>query len=246
MDIKSNNIKEYKSNIGESEGGVISEIEINSPDNNLFPDIESDEAKAGGVKYRKIFRKNCHESLNWENVISWIRSQPINAKLSIGLGLNHGDDNDPEQGNISPLDSESVITIISDGSDNRQVTIVGEDTSGNKQTEVLNLKDTTEIVGSKVFSELHAVYVESINSSRTITIKQESEGEVIGIINPDKKISFLWFENSDIDSKSKGIRHGDIPASDSFGLWYRLTWPVNTEAVPGNSIQVASESEVEH
>lgn len=246
MDITSNNIKEYKSNTGESDGGVISDIEIDSQDNNLFPDIESDEAKAGGIKYRKIFRKNCHESLDWENVISWIKSQPINAKLSIGLGVNHKDDNDPEQGNMSPLSSESVIAISSDDSDNRQVIIVGEDTSGNSQTEVLTLKDTTEIVGLKVFSELHAVYVESIDNSRTITIKQGQDGEVVGVINPDKKISFLWFDDTDIDSKPKGIRHGDIPAGDSIGLWYRLTWPANTEAVPGNSIQVASESEVEH
>lgn len=245
MDITLNNIKEYKSEIGESEGGVMSEIEIKSPDDTLFPDIESDEAKTGGFKYRKIFRKNCHKSLDWQNVVSWVKSQPINAKLSIGLGLNHKSDDDPDQGNMSPLSSESIIAISSDGPDKRHVVIVGEDSSGKSQTEVLVLNNTAEVSGSKVFSELHAVYVESTDKIRTVVIKQGQDGDLRGSINPGKKISFLWFEGGDIDTKSKGIRHGNIPAGDCLGLWYRLAWPAETEAVSGNSIQVASESEVE-
>lgn len=243
MEITQDNIKEYKSDIGESEGGAISNIEI-TQDNDLFPNITSDEAKKGGVRYRKIFRKNCHESLDWENVISWIKAKPANTKLSIGLGVNHKDDNDPEQGNMSPLNSESIIAINSDGPDNRHVVLVGEDASGKSQTEVLALKDNTEIVGSKVFSELFAVYVELTDDLRIITIKQGADGEMVGQVNPNKKISFLWLEDDNIDSKPKGIRHGNIPAGDSLGLWYRLTWPTDTQASPGNSIQVASESEV--
>ncbi|OQB16958.1 MAG: hypothetical protein BWY14_01280 [Parcubacteria group bacterium ADurb.Bin192] len=245
MDITPNNIKEYRSEIGESEGGIMSDIEITSPDDALFPDIESDEAKSGGFKYRKIFRKNCHKSIDWKNVISWIKSQPTNAKLSVGLGLNHKDDDDPDQGNMSALNSESAIAISSDGPDKRHVVIVGEDASGENQTEVLVLNDTAEVLGSKIFSELHAVYVESVDKTRTVIIKQGQDSDLLGSINPGKKISFLWFEDDEIDSKAKGIRHGNIHAGDCLGLWYRLAWPAETEAVSGNSIQVASESEVE-
>jgi hypothetical protein len=245
MDIKSHNIKEYMSEIGESEGGVMSDVEITSPDHALFPDIESNEAKSGGLKYRKIFRKNCHKSLDWKNVVSWIKSQPTNVKLSVGLGLNHKDDDDPDQGNMSALSSESVIAISSDGPDKRHVVIVGEDASGKNQTEVLVLNGTAEVSGLKVFSELHAVYVESVDKTRTVIIKQGQDGDLLGSINPSKKISFLWFENDEIDSKTKGIRHGNIHAGDCLGLWYRLAWPSETEAISGNSIQVASESEVE-
>jgi hypothetical protein len=62
---------------------------VDNTDNNLFTDITGDEASAGGTEYRKIFRKNNHGSLSWQNVVSWLQSQPTNSALSFGFGVDH-------------------------------------------------------------------------------------------------------------------------------------------------------------
>ncbi len=139
MAIVSADLKEYKSNATLSDGQDISATEVvDNVDNNLFTDITGDEAAAGGTEYRKVFRKNTHGSLTWQNVVSWLQSQPTNAALSFGYGINHTDDADGAQGNMTPFGANAVAAIISDGADTRQVTIVGEDASGNRQQETLS------------------------------------------------------------------------------------------------------------
>ncbi len=226
-------LKQYKSSNPNSDGGGISDVEVvNGESNNLFADIES---KLAGTAYRKVFRKNTHKSLTWQNVRSWIVSQPKNALLSFGLSVNHVDADSGDEGNMSPLEGNSVIAIRSDGEDDRKLVLIGEDTDGNHQTEVLNLTGDTDVVGSKVFSKLYGAYVHKISESRTIAIKQ---GEVIrGNILPATGSSFLWMN---ADSEEDAMKHGDIDPDESFGLWYRLTWPDGVGAVSANSVWVES------
>jgi len=140
-------LKQYKSSNPNSDGGEISDVEVvNGESNNLFADIES---KLAGTAYRKVFRKNTHKSLTWQNVRSWIVSQPKNALLSFGLSINHVDADSGDEGNMSPLEGNSVIAISSDGDDDRKLVLVGEDTDGNHQTEVLNLNGDTDVVGHR-------------------------------------------------------------------------------------------------
>jgi len=256
MAIVSGDLKEYKSNSTDSDGGAITATEVvDNTDNNLFSDITGDEAAAGGTEYRKAFRKNTHGSLDWQNVVTWLQSQPTNAALSFGFGIDHADDADGAQGNMSAFSANAVVAVVSDGADTRQVTIVGEDASGNRQQEVLTLNGTTEVVGALTFSKLYGAYVASLSGSRIVTIRQGSGGTTRGTIGVNKKISFIWYgrrysggspvdaEGGNMASKAAGMEHGDIAAGANFGLWYRLTWPAGAGAVTANSTQVKSEGD---
>ncbi len=236
--ITPSDLKEYRSTNPNSDGGGISETEIaTGEDNNLFANIET---KTAGIAYRKVFRKNTNESLTWKNVRSWITSQPKNVLLAFGLSINHADSDSGDEGNLSPLEGHSVITISSDGDDERKLVLIGEDTDGNHQTEVLNLNGSTDVVGSKVFSKLYGAYVHKISEARTIAIKQGEE--VRGNILPATGSSFLWM-NADFEESA--MKHGDIAPGESFGLWYRLTWPDGVGAVSANSVQVESKGGTE-
>ncbi len=256
MAILTTDLKEYKSLNTDSDGGAISGTEVtDNVDNNLFTDITGDEAAAGGTEYRKIFRKNTHATLTWQNVVSWLQSQPTNAALSFGFGLDHADDNAGAQGNMTAFGANAVVAVVSDGADTRQVTVVGEDASGNRQTENLTLNGTTEVVGSLTFSKLYAVYAASLDAARTVTIKQGSGGTTRGTIGPNKKISFIWYgrkitagvpadaEGGNMATKAAGMKNGNIAAAGNFGLWYRLQWAAGAGAVTANSTQVKSEGD---
>ena len=256
MAIVSADLKEYESNSVDSDGGEITAVEVvDNVDNNLFTDITGDEAAAGGTEYRKAFRKNTHGSLSWQNVVTWLQSQPTNAALSFGFGIDHADDDEGAQGNMSAFSANAFVAVVSDGADTRQVTIVGEDASGNRQSETLTLNGTTEVVGALTFSKLYGAYVASLSGSRIVTIRQGSGGTTRGTIGINKKTSFIWYgrvysggspidaEGGNMASKAAGMEHGDIASAGNFGLWYRLTWPAGAGAVTANSSQVKSEGD---
>lgn len=256
MAIVSADLKEYKSTNANSDGADISATEVvDNVDNNLFTDITGDEAAAGGTEYRKIFRKNTHATLTWQNVVSWLLSQPTNAALSFGFGLNSIDDADGAQGNMSAFGANAVVAVVSDGVDTRVITVVGEDTSGNKQSENLTLNGTTEVVGALTFSKLYGASIASLSGARIVTIRQGSGGTTRGTIGINKKLSFIWYgkkytgaslgnaEGGDMASKAAGQKAGDIAPAGNFGLWYRLTWPTTAGAVTANSTQVKSEGD---
>jgi hypothetical protein len=253
MRITQNYIKEYQSNLGESEGGAISNIQIRSGQkNNLFPDIAGTfEENIGRVLHRKIFRTNEHPTQVWKNVVTWIESQPVGALISIGFGLDREDDNDPGQGGMHPLKSDStIIAVSSDHHDIRRVVIVGEDSSGERIVEKLDLHGKKEIESIFIFSRIYAVYVHEANPKGYISISRGCDGEYIGSISCGQTIIFVWYEhnmrNGDMNSKKTGMKHGDICPGENFALWYRLEWPSYSKRVNNNSIKIKSESEVEH
>ena len=232
MPLTPTDLKEYRSTNPNSDGGAISDVEVN--DDNLFAHVD---AKNAGVAYRKVFRKNTNESLTWKNVRSWITSQPKNAVLSFGLSINHLDSDSGDEGNMNPIDESSVIAVVSDGDDKRKVALIGEDENGNRQTEVLKLNGNSEVVGNLKFSKLYGAYVYELSKSHGIEIKQGPDGAIRGIILPNTGSSFSWTDGE--------IKHGDIEPNDSFGLWYRLTWDAGAEAVSANSMHVKSEGDTD-
>jgi hypothetical protein len=99
-------------------------------------------------------------------------------------------------------------------------------------------------------------YVDSLNTSNTITIKQGSGGATLGTIGPNKKVSFLWFgkkvdasnnivnaEGGDIPSYDTGIKIGDIESGGYFGIWVRLMVPAGASAVGNNTSFIQSRGE---
>lgn len=214
--------------------------------NNLFDDITPEEATSGTTKYKKYFRKNTNNSSTWEEVKVWIEKQPVNAAVSVGLGLNDTNDNDSSQGNMSNLSSNSQIALVSDGTDTRQVTLKGLDNNGILVVESVTLNGTTEVLSSNTYSKLYLAYASTIDSNRTITLKQGSGGSTIGTIGPNKICSWLWMgkkasggsivnaEGGDIPDENSAIKIGDIASGRSIGLWVRLMVPAGSSPVSGN------------
>src|SRR3989304_8050051 len=128
MPIAAGDVRTYKSLNADSDGGAIdtSREVVSGVDNNLYPDNTSTEAQVGGTRYRKVFRKNTHGSLTWTGVRTYIKTQPTNATISAGIGLDHADDVDGAQGNLQKWTAAAKVALISDGADTRNVTIIGE------------------------------------------------------------------------------------------------------------------------
>ena len=224
--------------------------------NNLFPDVSAAQATSGITLYRKFFRKNTSTADTWYAVVSWIAKQFQNAAVSIGLGIDSADDADPAQGNMVPMTANAQIALVSSGADTRVVTLKGLDANGNPITQNVTLNGTTEVLSASTFSKLYLAYVDSLNASNTITIKQGSAGATLGTIGPNKKVSFLWFgkkvdannnivdaEGGDVASYDTGIKIGDIAPGGYFGIWMRLMVPAGASAVGNNTTFIQSKGE---
>lgn len=69
-------------------GGVISTTEItNNVDNNIFDDVNGDEASAGDTEYRCIYVKNTHGSLTLQNAKVWIEQNTPSTSDGVEIAL---------------------------------------------------------------------------------------------------------------------------------------------------------------
>lgn len=247
MPIVETDLKEYKSINANSDGGAIDLAREITPgvDNNLWPDITGAEAAAGGTRYRKVFRRNTHASLIWQLPLSWIKQQPSGATVSVGIGMDHADDADGTQGNMTAFTATALVGLISDGTDTRVATIIGESGAGARQTEDVTLTSAVEVLSVNTYAKVYSVSLASLSASRTVTVRQGAGGTARGSIGINKKVCWLWRTGTDIDTKAEGYQHGDIPPSTHFGLWLRLVWPPGTGAVAATSEIVRSEGDTD-
>jgi hypothetical protein len=101
---------------------------------------------------------------------------------------------------FTQMTANSVIAIVSDGADTRNVTITGRRPNGVIDSETLTLNGTTEVVGTKTFERLLKVMASTTSASRTITIKQGSGGSTLGTIEPNMLGFRIVFYNSKSES----------------------------------------------
>lgn len=240
MPIAATDIHFYKSIQTDSDGGAIdlSREITDGVDNNVWPDITGAEQISGGTRYRKIYVRNQHATLSWLDVRDWISAQPSNATLSVGVGVNHTDDNIGAQGNMTAFSASALAAVISDGADTRVVTVIGETAAGVYQTENITLNGAVEVVGALTFGKVYAAYAASESATRTVTLRQGAGGTARGSIPPNEKITFLWRTGTDLDSESDGFRHGTIAVSGNAVIWLRKVWPANAVAGMGFSPQI--------
>lgn len=96
-------------------GGAISITEVtDNTVNNLFPDITGDEAAAGVTKYCKIFIKNTHGSLTWQNAKAWVSSVTpgTDNEISLALEATSNDTTPPSSGSFStPTTKGAGLTL---------------------------------------------------------------------------------------------------------------------------------------
>jgi len=247
MAVLSTDIKDYKSTTEDDTdncgGAIDTGAEITSGvDNNLFPDITGQEALDGVTKYRKHFRKNTHGSDSWINVWSWITQQPTNCALHMAVGLNHADDIKGKMSSLTAWGSANNVALISDGADTRSVDILGI-VSGVKTSETVVLTGAVEVLSVNTYDKIFAVSVQSLDASRTVTIKEGTGGTTRGTIALNGKLCALWLTGTSIDTKAEGYGHGDIAAAAALGLWYKIVVPPSSSSVSANSYLTKSEGE---
>ena len=223
--------------------------------NALLPDVTAQQANDGLTVFRKFFRSNTNPTTNWTEIRAWVPFQLTNSAISIGLGINHADDNNGNRGNMTALSANSVIAVVSDGADTRVVTLIGENAAGVAQTQTLTLNGTTEVVGGLTFARLYSASVPSTDASRTITIRQGAGGATRGTIGINARNCFLWFgrrasggliidaEGGNIPTDLTAMRLGAVAPSGNIPIWVRVGVPTGASAISNNTAHIQMRGE---
>lgn len=239
MPVVSADILQYTSEDASSTGGLITGSTITSGiPNNVWADITDGERIAGTIKYRKTFWKNTNATDSLLLPVIFISVTPTNATLHVGLGVNHTDDDNSAQGNMTAFGATALVAVISTGADTRVVTIYGLDGSGNPQTETVNLNGTSEVLSANTYSALYAVWLASTHGSNVVTIKQGAGGTSRGSIGANEINSWLWLTAT---SKGAGIKLPNLLALQNYGVWRRLTVSAGAGPVRPNTLTVRIE-----
>lgn len=241
MPITSANLDYYKSAQTLSDGGAITSTVITTNVlNNLFADVATAEAAAGANQYRKCFIKNGHATLSWQNATLWRSQNTLSSDDEVSMGMGSALDTDGSN-LLTAWSGNSVVAIISNGADTRQVTIVGEDNSGVRATETLTANNAVEVVGSQSFSKVYLVYVTSLDSNRTITIKQGSGGTSRGTI-AGTFYSAILYQNPTAKA-SGGILLGNIAAGSAAAIWLKRVVAAGAQSYTSNTGEITVEGE---
>lgn len=240
MPIAASDIEFYKSNGTDSTGGTITATAlVDNTLNNLFDEVSGDESLVGLIDYRKIFVKNNHATLTWDSVVAWVSTQTSSSDDEVSLGIGSASDDDGSS-ELSALSGNSVIAVISDGADTRDVTLVGEDAAGARVTETLTLNGAVEVVGAQTFSKLYLAYISAGSASRTVTIKQGSGGTTRGTIAINKLSAILFLAAT---SKAAGFELGDIAASGAHAIWLKRVVDAGAAAYTNNTGAISVEGQ---
>jgi len=243
MPISPSELKEYKSANTNSDGGAIDLTRLipSGGPNNLWPDITSVMAAAGGTDYRKVFRRNeSAMGLTWSAVRSWIQQQPQNVTVSVGIGAASASDNDATQGNMTALGAPAQVYLASDGTDVRTATVLGDDGLGNHIAENVVLVSATPVHTVATFTKMYAVQMSATDAARTVTVREGSGGPIRGTIGPNKITCWLW-RAQDLITSATAYTHGDIAVNSSFALWFRRAWNAGISSVLGTADIVRSD-----
>lgn len=242
MPIANSDIAHLQSASAGSSGGAITGSSITSGvKNNVWPDITSVEAAAGGTRYRKTFFKNNNGTDAMVKPVIFYPVAPTNATLQVGLGFDHSTDDDSGQGNMTAWSAPARVALISDGADVRTATITGLDNTGTPVpiTEVVTLTGASEVLSVATFSKVHNVVLSATDAARTVLVKQGTGGTTRGTIGPLKKVCFLWVSAG--TTKANGIALPDLPAGQNVGVWRKLTWSAAAPTTRPDTLSVQIE-----
>lgn len=240
MAIGSSDLIEVLSTSAGSTGGAISGSTVTSGvANNVWANITSAEASSGITVYRKTFWKNQHATDAAVLPIMYVPTLPSNATLSIGLGFDDANDNDPAQGNMVAFSANALASAISDGADTRTCTYYGLNSTGTPTTETVTLTGAVEVLSTTLWSKLLGVKLSGTDASRTVSIRQGSGGTERGNIPISKVCCWLWVASP--STKAAGIAMPNLGAGQSYGMWRRLVIAAGASAVRPNLMTVQIE-----
>ncbi|MGV0984999.1 MAG: hypothetical protein ACOYB2_10620 [Limnohabitans sp.] len=219
------------SSIGASAGGTCTGVPYSNAKGGFFANIADVDRLAGGTEIKKWFLKNTAPLDGLISPSVWIQQEPTFITEEIGVGWDSSDDNDPDQGNMTGWSTNVEMSLVSDGSDTRDVIVLGLDAAGNPQQETVTLTGTSHVESTTVWSVVYGWCVSATNGTRTVTAHEGVAGTVRGVIGPGSKASWLWIEALD---KGSGIRLPDLPPGEAYGFWDRLTWVASVSGVRPN------------
>jgi hypothetical protein len=102
--------------------------------------------------------------------------------------------------------SNAVVSLISDGTDVRVVTITGRDATGAVVTENVTLTNAVEVLSVNTYERIQSVNVASSSGTRTITVKQGAGGSTVTTI-PINEVGFhMMFQNA-ASAAGTQVRH---------------------------------------
>ena len=205
-----------------SAGGTNSGTPITSTKNSMMVAITDAERIAGGTRTMKFCVFNDHATDAWTLPGTWV-VQATGITEVIGLGLDHADDDDAAQGNMTAFSGNAVVALVSNGADTRTVTVVGLTAGGAVQTEAIVLTGAAEVLGLLTFSAVYGASV-SATGSQIVTLKVGTGGTTRGTIGATFKNCWLWVA---ANAQGSAIMLANLAAQTAYCFWWRQTWAPN-------------------
>lgn len=142
---------------------------------------------------------------------------------------------------FTQLTSNAVISLTSDGTDTRNVTITGRDATGAVVSETVALTSAVEVLSVNTYERIQSINIASSSGTRTVTVKQGSGGSVITTI-PINEVGFhMMFQNA-ASAASTQVRHEKIFWKNTNGSLTLTSSQVTLTADPSAKINIGIET----
>lgn len=149
-----------------------------------------------------------------------------------------------------PLDQQlgnaDTVDVVSDGTDSRDVTIKGRDTSGDIVTETLTLNGTTTVSGTQTFQRILNITIATSDANRTVTVSDGDGGDgTLHTFNPGETFAFIQFQQASSES-SQTTRYEKVFIKNETGDGVSLTSAqVTLTGDPAGNVKLAVEDAVD-
>lgn len=100
---------------------------------------------------------------------------------------------------IIDIAATDQVTVISDGADTRDVTIVGRDAAGGIVQEVLTLNGASRVTGAQAFERILKITLSASSGTRTVTVTRDDSPTftVIAVLGPNiTKARRLFYDSA--------------------------------------------------
>lgn len=143
------------------------------------------------------------------------------------------------------LTSADTIDAVSDGTDSRDLTIVGRDASGSVVQETITLNGTTTVSGSQTFERILNMELSASDGSRTVTVTDGDSGDgTLHTFNPSETDAAITFQRAASES-AQTIRYEKVFVRNDVGDGTSLnSASVELTADPGSNIEIAVEDAI--
>lgn len=108
---------------------------------------------------------------------------------------------------FTQFSSSAKVSLTSDGTDTRNVTITGRDATGAVVSEVVALTSAVEVLSVNTYERLQSVNIASSSGTRTVTVKQGAGGTTITTIPVNEVGFYMLFQNAASSTTGSKLRY---------------------------------------